>query len=335
MFPNYEIMLQGFIPKSLGKPLREHFRNDPNYGPDRIINFQEFEQFLNRADSLPGTWLREPVPISMLQSFYLTNDGEIGHHKDYKVRLAGTLNLAKTGRYSPTERPLQVVRSSDTHRCTAFLSQIRPMEPLITVNSRRNMLARFYGPEARTPVVTGHYVANTNILRQGNLGLPSLGLPANLGSIGGQRIRRSQIDVATASPRYGPPAPKALEPYYPYNASIIDAWASGGYPFITFSPGITLGLNVSLTWLGNAVKVTITATHDRFPAYELYANGRLLYSYDPVKTGHFTGPNSLNLLSDRLNVLPASMKLGEITFTHTEIVPVPTKYLNGGTAIPT
>src|SRR6202166_4260147 len=36
---------------------------------------------------------------------------------------------------------------------------------------------------------------------------------------------------------------------------------------------------------GDRVKARLRGGHDEFPAYELYANGVLIYSYDPVAAG--------------------------------------------------
>ena len=322
MFPAYEIMLQGFIPKSLGKPLRDYFRHDPNFNPARMVNFQEFEQFLKRADQMPGTWLREPFPVSLLNSFYLTNDGEIGHHSQYKVRLAGVLDLTKAGRYTATERPLQPVRSSDTHRCTVSLAPVVPTN--FTSVQPRQILARFAGPESKTPKVTGHYSPNVNFLRRAG------SLSASPPAYGRRNVTEGFVTRNTGNRQasfIGPQAPSVLEPCYAYNASTIKVWASGGYPFILGSPGITLGLNVTVVWLGNEVEITIKGQHDRFPAYELYANGRLVYSYDPVANGQRHGPQPTNLLSEKVNSLPIASSFGQIPFSYTERVPVPRRHL--------
>jgi len=304
MFPDYHVMIQGFIPKSLGKPMRAYFQHNPLFRPDRLINYEEFERFLRSTEALPGTWLPEPMPLTPLGSYYLTNDGEIGNHKDYKVRLAGTLDLSKVGRYRATDQPLQVITSSDTHRCTAAIAPARIIRPNGTIDELSKAKAEFAGPQSKTPFVRGHYQSPVNSFRATSL------RPGNV-LLG----RRPQ-------PRPTNSGPSSKAP----NATSVEAWASGGYPFFAASPGINVQLRVSMVRLGNLMEITVTGEHDRFPAYEVYVNGRLRYSYNPVAHGQH-GPSPFNLNAnyfDSIGIARAA-QLGSVPFTLIDTVQVPAR----------
>jgi hypothetical protein len=56
-------------------------------------------------------------------------------------------------------------------------------------------------------------------------------------------------------------------------------------PIVTAAPDIDATLALLLKVKGGRVEARVRGGHDEFPAYELYANGVLVYSYDPVAAG--------------------------------------------------
>lgn len=52
-------------------------------------------------------------------------------------------------------------------------------------------------------------------------------------------------------------------------------------PLVRLSPGIGWNLQVLIDASGDPVRYTVVGTHDGFPAYELYVNDTLVYSYHP------------------------------------------------------
>lgn len=56
-------------------------------------------------------------------------------------------------------------------------------------------------------------------------------------------------------------------------------------PIVSLAAEIDATLAVHLRVQGDRVQARVRGGHDEFPAYELYANGHLVYSYDPVAAG--------------------------------------------------
>lgn len=69
------------------------------------------------------------------------------------------------------------------------------------------------------------------------------------------------------------------------NAVVVTFDLHANDPIVTGSPDIDATLAVLIKVDGDRIKVRVNGGHDEFPAYELYANGNLVYSYDPVAAG--------------------------------------------------
>jgi V8-like Glu-specific endopeptidase/cell wall-associated NlpC family hydrolase len=69
------------------------------------------------------------------------------------------------------------------------------------------------------------------------------------------------------------------------NAVVVTFDLHANDPIVTGSPDIDATLAVLIKVDGDRIKVRVNGGHDEFPAYELYANGHLVYSYDPVTAG--------------------------------------------------
>lgn len=69
------------------------------------------------------------------------------------------------------------------------------------------------------------------------------------------------------------------------NAVVVTFNLHANDPIVTGSPDIDATLAVLIKVDGDRIKVRVNGGHDEFPAYELYANGTLVYSYDPVAAG--------------------------------------------------
>jgi hypothetical protein len=66
------------------------------------------------------------------------------------------------------------------------------------------------------------------------------------------------------------------------NAVVVTFEVHASNPLVTGAPDIDATLAVLLRVNGDRVEARLRGGHDEFPAYELYANGVLVYSYDPV-----------------------------------------------------
>jgi V8-like Glu-specific endopeptidase len=69
------------------------------------------------------------------------------------------------------------------------------------------------------------------------------------------------------------------------NAIVVTFNLHASDPIVTGAPDIDATLALLLKIDGERIKVRINGGHDEFPAYEIYANGTLVYSYDPVAAG--------------------------------------------------
>lgn len=74
-------------------------------------------------------------------------------------------------------------------------------------------------------------------------------------------------------------------------ASIVTITAAGPNPLVSLAPAIDADLSVMIRQGASGVEVMVVGSHDGFPAHELYANGLLVHSYDPVAAG--ASPTSL------------------------------------------
>lgn len=68
----------------------------------------------------------------------------------------------------------------------------------------------------------------------------------------------------------------------PAGHTIIQALVIGANPLASGSPTIDADLALDFYYDGGALKCRVSGDHDGFPAYELYLDGRLVYSHDPV-----------------------------------------------------
>ena len=63
-------------------------------------------------------------------------------------------------------------------------------------------------------------------------------------------------------------------------------------PLVSGSPGISYSITITIDkTLGT---YSITGTHDGFPAYEIYINGKRVYQHDPLATGDGLGSLGLD-----------------------------------------
>ena len=96
------------------------------------------------------------------------------------------------------------------------------------------------------------------------------------------------------------------------NAVVVTFDLHASDPIVTGAPDIDATLAVMVKVDGDRVKARVRGGHDEFPAYELYANGVLVYSYDPVAAGGTPwgllgdGNWDVNPETDYLDVGPAS-----------------------------
>jgi len=68
--------------------------------------------------------------------------------------------------------------------------------------------------------------------------------------------------------------------------SVVSSFkVAGNLPLMAGSPDIDAKLYLHLKRAGDRMMVRLLGGHDEFPAYEVYANGFLVYSYDPVAAG--------------------------------------------------
>jgi len=75
-------------------------------------------------------------------------------------------------------------------------------------------------------------------------------------------------------------------------------------PLESLAPAINCDLDVVLSATGPTFTVGVVGSHDSFPAYELYVQQRLIYSFDPVRAG--TSPLNLAYHGDIAVNLPAA-----------------------------
>jgi cell wall-associated NlpC family hydrolase len=68
----------------------------------------------------------------------------------------------------------------------------------------------------------------------------------------------------------------------PAGHTIIQALVIGANPLAAGSPTIDADLALDFYYDAGALKCRVSGDHDGFPAYELYLDGRLVYSHDPV-----------------------------------------------------
>ena len=68
-------------------------------------------------------------------------------------------------------------------------------------------------------------------------------------------------------------------------AVVVTLQVHASDPIISLAADIDATLELLLKVDGDRVKVRVIGGHDEFPAYELYANGTLIYAYDPVAQG--------------------------------------------------
>lgn len=69
------------------------------------------------------------------------------------------------------------------------------------------------------------------------------------------------------------------------NSIVVSFHVAGSLPLVTVTPDIDANLAVHLKVDGDRIKARVRGGHDEFPAYELYANDVLIYSYDPLAEG--------------------------------------------------
>ncbi len=69
------------------------------------------------------------------------------------------------------------------------------------------------------------------------------------------------------------------------NAVVVTFNLHASDPIVTGAPDIDATIALLIRMEGDRVKVRVNGGHDEFPAYEIYANSTLVYSYDPVAAG--------------------------------------------------
>lgn len=74
---------------------------------------------------------------------------------------------------------------------------------------------------------------------------------------------------------------------YAENASAVTVRAEGTNPLVSVAPAIDVDVSVLFRLGSNGqIQAKALGKHDGFPAHELYVNGNLIHSYDPVAAGN-------------------------------------------------
>lgn len=75
------------------------------------------------------------------------------------------------------------------------------------------------------------------------------------------------------------------------NTTVVTIGLAGALPLMTGAPAIDATLYLHLKSVGGRLRALVHGSHDGFPAFELYVNRQLVYSYDPVAAG--SSPDAL------------------------------------------
>lgn len=94
------------------------------------------------------------------------------------------------------------------------------------------------------------------------------------------------------------------------NTTVVTIRLAGALPLMTGAPAIDATLYVHLKSVGGRIRALVHGSHDGFPAYELYVNRELVYSYDPVAAGSspdaLLPPEDVTASTSYVDVGPAS-----------------------------
>ena len=273
------IKFQCYIPKSLGKPLLDYFRNDPRI--NQLVNKDEFIRKLQSKDMHGYTWLPEPGGF-LTGKYFATDTGEVhARHSDHTIRLGFDLNVdpKKIGNYKLTDRIFdhknhgsdwgghRSQHSGESHQVEAYIKR----------------KATGYVDTGTTFIESGHeYVG---VCSDSISTLRSEETPLKL-SLENVLSRTYFHQAGTTVPR---------------DTTVFIISASAGYPFAEpFSPNIDFEVKVKVIRepSGKSVSVQVDGWHNDFPAYELIIGNKVVYDHNPSDY-NYTGPGYGNLTKSR------------------------------------
>lgn len=87
-----KITFQAYIPKSLGKPLYDYFKNDPRLR--NLKNKEEFIKQLKSCDTNGYYWALEPIPFNK-ETFFSTDTVDYNHNENsvHSIRLGFQIEI--------------------------------------------------------------------------------------------------------------------------------------------------------------------------------------------------------------------------------------------------
>ncbi|GIM57791.1 hypothetical protein CAPN006_21830 [Capnocytophaga canimorsus] len=260
------IKFQAYIPKSLGKPLLDYFKDDPKY--KLLSNRIDFEQKLRELDSHGFHWF--PEPGNFVSDYYCSTDNVDFHsieNTEHSVRLgfSTVFDLSRVGYFSLVDRIFRHTigcNGTEGHQHSAF--------------SHR---ARAYIYEKKLFLLPG--VPHSTGQHEGVLEVS-------------QPLKSDEKRLIWSV--------KNKQDLF-YNNSIFKIQASAGYPFISswITPNIDFSIEIRIvSYHKGGVYIDIKGNHNKFPAYELLLDNSILYKYCPDTSSFvYTFPNHYNLTGSK------------------------------------
>lgn len=270
------IILQAYIPKSLGKPLLSYFSGNPLFNPRILSNYTSFKKELESQDKGGFTWL--PEPGNIVSNFFCGTDDSGFHdkkHGDHNVRLSIPIKieLGKIGRYSsldinnifihPQHSNLKdklfngKQHSGLSHRVKAYIKRIS-----FNMDSPRS---------SSKDVYMGIFEKSPSIFSE-------------------EENLKTEISNTYTGFYF---TKKGLTPEY--DTTVIKAVASAPYPYLKYvAPNIDMEVTIKIyrNPSSKSVSLKVEGVHNKFPAYELLIDNEVAYSYFPKG---YSGPTPINL----------------------------------------
>ena len=267
---NINVKFQAYIPKSLGKPLIQYFENDWRFRPELVQNYQVFKQQL-KTKGKGRSWLPEPGnPI--FSNYFFSTDSVDSHenHLDHDSRLSIEANFKpeKIGSYSSLDK--NSIFSHSDHSYKVSGTQHSGLSHRIKAHIQATP---FYDekPSSRDMYVGICEELETKRSEEKPLKFEIKNL-----------LSGSYIHLPSTKPKN--------------ETTIVKVSASAGYPFLAVAPNIDFELKIMLfrDVFQKKTKISISGSHNNFPAYKLIVDGAIIYSFNPSKIGQ-TGPGLINL----------------------------------------
>lgn len=258
------IKFQAFIPKSLGKPLRSYFEEDPRF--KLLTNKEAFIRKLEFCDSKGFTWL--PEPLNTINDCYFATDKVDFHHpySDHAVRLGfhAEIDPKKIGNYTKNS---DIFKHDEHERWGGVNSQHSGESHQVQAFIRRTR------SNTNTSTAADQYVYK-----------------GICGDISVARSDEDPLDPLIYNSKRSPSSKSN-------DVTTLIITPSAHYPFLKHvAPDIDFKVQIKLCkhLVNKCIEVTVRGSHNRFPAYELILGQKVLYHYNPADYGH-TGPNPINL----------------------------------------